>query len=461
MSTNRVNLLEDPVGRTLLRLAGPMSLGFVAVILFSVVDTFWVGRLGARELAAMSFTFPVVFLIMSISIGLGVGVTAVVSRAIGSGDTRRVCRFTSDGLLLANTLVVMVAIAGLVTIRPVFGVLGASPDMIALIGRYMVPWYIGVGFIVIPIVGNSAIRATGDTKTPSLIMIIAGGVNLILDPFLIFGWGPFPRLELQGAAIATVIAYAITFIAAFVILWKRERMLDFSRPPFGEVIESWRGILYVGVPAAATQMLVPLATAILTRFVANFGPQAVAAFGVGTRIESLSMIGPTALAASVTPFVGQNLGARNCGRVRAGLRFGVLSSLIYGAAAAGLLALLARPLASIFTNEGAVIDMISGYLYIIPASYGLFGAMFAVNATFNAADHPLRAAFIIVVRLFVLAVPLALAGSALGDLPGLFAGIAAANMIVGILAILMGRHYLRRVEERIGSVEDGGANRDS
>ncbi len=461
MTTNRVNLLEDPVGRTLLRLAGPMSLGFVAVILFSVVDTFWVGRLGSRELAAMSFTFPVVFLIMSISIGIGVGVTAVVSRAIGSGDTRRVRRFTSDGLLLANTLVVMVAIVGLVTIRPVFGVLGASPDMIALIGQYMVPWYIGVGFIVIPIVGNSAIRATGDTKTPSLIMIIAGGVNLVLDPLLIFGLGPFPRLELQGAAIATVIAYTITFIAAFVILWKRERMLDFSRPPFGEVIESWRGILYVGVPAAATQMLVPLATAILTRIVANFGPQAVAAFGVGTRIESLSMVGPMALAASVTPFVGQNLGARNYGRVRAGLRFGVVSSLVYGAAAAGVLALLARPLASIFANEGAVTDMISWYLYIIPASYGLFGAMFAVNATFNAADHPLRAAFVIVVRLFVLAIPLALAGSALGGLPGLFAGIAAANMVVGILAILMARHYLRGVEERIVAVGNGGSDRDS
>jgi putative MATE family efflux protein len=459
MTTNRVNLLEDQVGSTLLRLSGPMALGFLAVILFSVVDTFWVGRLGARELAAMSFTFPVVFLIMSISIGIGVGVTAVVSRAIGAGEPDRVCRLTTDGLLLANGLVVMVALAGLLTIRPVFGVLGASPDMIVLIGQYMTPWYIGVGFIVIPIVGNSAIRATGDTKTPSLIMIIAGGVNLILDPILIFGLGPFPRLELQGAAIATVIAYTITFFAAFAILWKRERMLDFSRPAFAEVIESWRRILYVGVPAAATQMLVPLATAVLTRIVAGFGPAAVAAFGVGTRIESLSMIVPMALAASVTPFVGQNLGARNCARVRAGLRFGVLVSLVYGAIAAGVLAILARSLASIFTVEPAVVDMMSWYLYIIPVSYGFFGAMFAVNATFNAADHPLRAAFIIVVRLFVLAVPLAMVGSALGGLAGVFAGISAANVLVGILAILMGRYFIRRVEKRIAS--SGGSVSDA
>ena len=254
MSTKRADLLNDPVGPTLLRLAGPMALGFIAVILFSVVDTFWVGRLGSRELAAMSFTFPVIFLVMSIAVGMGVGMTSVVSRAIGRGDTGRVCRFTTDGLLLANTLVVLVAAAGLSTIGPVFETLGASPDIVTLIRRYMVPWYMGIGFIVIPIVGNAAIRATGDTKTPSLIMMIAGGVNMVLDPLLIFGVGPFPRLELQGAAIATVIAYAITFIAAFVILWKRERMLEFARPTIRDLLDSWRQILYIAVPAAGTQM---------------------------------------------------------------------------------------------------------------------------------------------------------------------------------------------------------------
>jgi len=423
-----------------------MVLGLVAIILFNVVDTFWVGRLGGRELAAMSFTFPVVFLLMSISIGMGVGVTSVVSRVIGEGDTHRVCRLTTDGLFLANTLVIVFAISGILTIGPIFRTLGAPPEMIVLIRSYMVPWYVGIGFIVIPIVGNAAIRATGDTKTPSLIMIIAGGVNMVLDPVLIFGVGPFPRLELQGAAIATVIAYTVTFFAAFWILWKRERMLEFSRPRVREVLDSWSRILYVGVPAAGTQMLVPLGTGILTRLVSKFGPDAVAAFGVGARIESLSMIGPMALAASVTPFVGQNLGARNWPRVRAALRFATRASVVYGAVMAAGLALVAHPLAALFSIDAAVVDLITSYLYILPVSYGLFGVMFAVNSTFNAANQPMKSAFNISVRLFVLAVPLALAGSALAGLPGLFGGISLANMFVGLLAILLARRFLAGVE---------------
>jgi putative MATE family efflux protein len=442
-----IDLLEGPVGSTLLRLAGPMTLGFVAVILFNVVDTFWVGRLGATELAAMSFTFPVIFFIMSIAIGIGVGMTAVVARVIGEGDSKQVRRLTTDGLFLANVIVVIVAISGLVTIRPLFGALGASPDIIDLIQAYMVPWYLGIGFLVIPMVGNAAIRATGDTKTPSLIMIIAGGLNLILDPLLIFGIGPFPRLELQGAAIASVIAYAVTFVAALWILGKREHMLDLSRPPARLVMESWRRILYVGAPAAGTQMLVPLGNGILTRLVSGFGPDAVAAFGVGARIESLSLIGLMALSASIAPFVGQNLGARSFSRVRAALRFTVRTSLVYGLVAATVLALLSRVIASLFSSDPLVVDLTSSYLYLVPISYGMFGVMFAVTAMFNAVNQPLKSTLIISMRLFVFAVPLAFAGSLLWGVPGLFLGIAIANVLVGAAALVLKRQYFRLLLE--------------
>lgn len=449
-SKSRINLLDGLVGRTLLRLAGPMVLGLVAVILFNVVDTFWVGRLGAHELAAMSFTFPVVFLLMSLSVGMGVGVTAAVSPLIGKGDIQRVCRLTTDGLIFANTLVLILAVTGLLTIAPVFRSLGASAEMIRLIRSYIAPWYLGIGFIVIPIVGNAAIRATGDTKTPSMVMIIAGGVNMVLDPLLIFGPGPFPRLELQGAAIATVISYAITFFASLWILWKRERMLDFSRPQTRDVFNSWSRILYVGLPAAGTQMLVPLGAGIITRITSWFGPEAVAAFGVGSRIESLAMIPAMALASSLTPFVGQNLGARKSERVRTALHFAKRAVLLYGAAVAGVLALMAWPLASLFSVDATVVDIARWYLYTVPVSYGFLGLMFALNSTFNAARQPMKSAFLIAMRLFVFAVPLGLAGAVLFGIRGLFLGISAANVLVGVLAVLLGRRLLRTVQERVG-----------
>jgi len=438
----RKDLLEGPVGRTVIDLAIPMVFGMAAVILFNVVDTFYVGRLGARELAAMSFTFPVAFMVMSVAMGMGVGVTSVISRAIGGGDRERVRRLTTDGLLLANTVVVVVAATGLATIAPLFRAIGAGDDIIPLIRSYMVPWYAGVGFLVIPMVGNSAIRATGDTRTPSIVMMIAGGVNVVLDPLLIFGIGPFPRLELQGAAVATLIAYAVTFVAAFWILARREHMLDFSRLAPSAVLRSWREILYVAAPATGTQMLVPLAAGVLTRIVSGHGTHAVAGYGVGTRVEALSMIGVHALFSALTPIVGQNYGAGKIARVREAITFALKVCAVYGLVAAALLALGARGIGALFNKDPEVITTVAHYLRIVPVTYVLFGTLLVVCASFNAMNHPLRSALLVSLRLFGLAVPLALAGSALAGPAGVFAGIAVANVLAGAAAGAAMRSFL-------------------
>jgi putative MATE family efflux protein len=439
----RPNLIQAPVGRTLLRLAGPMVLGLLAVIMFNVVDSFWVGKLGASELAAMSFTFPVSLLVMSISMGMGVGMTSVVSRFIGAGEMQRVRRLTTDGLLLANGLVVLFAGLGRLTIDPLFRALGADAELLPLIRQYMVPWYLGIGFLVIPMVGNAAIRATGDTRTPSFIMIIAGIVNFILDPLLILGIGPFPRLEMRGAALTTVAAYAITFVTAIWILHHRERMLVWARPKPSEFLDSARRILHVALPSIGTQLLAPLASGVLTRMVASYGTEVVAGFGVGTRVEALSLIGVSALASALAPFVGQNSGAGRIDRVREAFAFSVKVTFVYGLLLTGLLAWLAEPIGRMFTDHAAVVEATRGYLRIVPISFGLFGAMFIGSSAFNASGRPFRSATLIFVRLFVLAVPLAWIGSRWLGITGLFAGISVANAAVGILAMFLARATFR------------------
>ncbi len=431
------------MGRTLLRLAGPMVLGLLSVILFNVVDSFWVGRLGAAELAAMSFTFPVSLLVMAVSMGMAVGTTSVVSRFIGAGERERVRRLTTDALLLANGLVVLVAASGLLSIEPLFRALGASAEMVPLIRQYMVPWYLGVGFVVIPMVGNSAIRATGDTRTPSLIMMVAGLVNFVLDPLLILGIGPFPRLELMGAALTTVVAYAVTFVTAIWILHHREKMILWARPKLGEFLASARSILHVALPAIGTQLLLPLGSGVLTRMVAEAGPETVAGFGVGTRVEALALIGVAALASALAPFVGQNAGAGRIDRVRAAFTFSVKATFLYGLILWGLLAAFAEPIARLFNDHPDVVAATRSYLFIVPASFGLFGAMYIGSSAFNASGRPFHSATLIFTRLFVLAIPLAWAGSRLWGIAGLFGGIAAANALVGLLAMGMARRTFR------------------
>ena len=229
MEKNRAKMTQGEVQKTLLNLTLPMILGLLSVILFNVVDTFYISLLGYKELAAISFTFPVVFSVMSISIGLSVGASAIISQTIGKQDWVGARRMTLHSLVIAFSIVVSISLLGLLISDPLFRLLGAQVDTLPLIDSYMQVWFLTTGLIVTPMVGNGAIRATGDTLTPSIVMCIAGVCNMILDPLLIFGVGPFPRLEMQGAAIATALSYLITVSWSLWVLIKREKLVHLSK----------------------------------------------------------------------------------------------------------------------------------------------------------------------------------------------------------------------------------------
>ena len=443
---NKAKLLQGPVGKTLISLAMPMAFGIAAIILFTVVDTFYVGRLGAEQLAAMGFTFPISYIVMSIAMGLSVGTSSTIARAIGEGHQLRVQRLATDGLGLAFLIVTCFSLIGLTNLNTIFSMIGAKGEILELISDYMIPWCLGVGLLVIPMVGNGAIRATGDTKTPATIMVIAGIVNIVLDPFLIFGIGPFPRLELQGAALATVVSWGVTFTASLWILGKREGMIRLPIFDPKHTFDSWKQILHIGVPAAGANMMEPLSMAVITRMISEYGKEAVAAFGVGGRLEALSLIGIWALSMAMTPFVGQNFGAGNCDRVRAALRFGVKFSLVWGGVTFTVLYFLSGIIAPIFNDNKAVIASVILFLQIIPISYAMYGISTLVNSTFNALGKPLQASLVIILHLFVFVLPLAYLGSKVYGLKGIFVGIAVGNAAVGIIAYLMVQKFLLRIE---------------
>ena len=449
MSTVKGALTEGPVGRTLVQKAAPMLMGIAAIIFFNIVDTFWVGQLGAKPLAAMSFTFPVTYVVLSLAMGMGIGATSVISNAIGHGDFGRVRRLTTDSLFLANVMVLALAVIGLLTQRPLFRMLGAEPEIVSMITDYMTPWYLGVGFLVIPVVGNSAIRATGDMMTPALIMGVVGIVNAILDPFLIFGWGPFPRLELQGAAIATVISWLCSFAAGFWVLGRRLKMIDFVRPKFEELWASWKELLHVGLPAAGTNVLTPFAGAVLTRIVAEEGTEAVAAWGVAGRIESLALVGIMALSTAMTPFAGQNLGAGLCGRLREAVRFSIQASIVWGLGVAAVLAVGAPWLAAIFTDNEQVVRHVIRFLWIVPLSYTLLGVGLLVSSFYNGSKQPMKAALISVFRLFIFAIPFGLVGAITGGMTGLFIGVALGNLMTGVVSIVLVHRFIDTEQRRI------------
>lgn len=438
----KARLLEGQVGGTLFKLTLPVLLASFMMVGFNLTDTFFVGKLGAKELAAMSFTFPVVFFFASISMGLSMGASSVVSRSIGEGNHDMARRLSTDALLLSVFIAIVFSLIGLLTVSPVFRLLGVKEEILPLIRQYMYIWYSGLLFVFTPMVANSILRATGDTKTPSLILVFAFVINIIFDPLLIFGFGLFPRLEIAGAAIATVLAHFTTMIIVLLIICFRDKLVDLSCPKIKEVLESWKKILYVGVPSAATNVMVPLSLGVITGLVAGHGTEAVAALGVGSRIESLVMLVLGALSITLIPFVGQNWGAGRRERINLAIKYSNCFSILWGTVMFFIFALTSRSIALIFNKDPKVVSALITYLWLCPVGNGFQGIFLLANASLNAVNKPIPSAMLTVIRILIFYIPLAYLGSRLFGLKGIFAGIGMANIIIGLVALFWIKRYI-------------------
>ena len=261
-------------------------------------------------------------------------------------------------------------------------------------------------------------------------------LNVLLDRFLIFDLAGRPWLGLRGAAIATVIARFTTMIAALAVLHYRERLLLFARPKAKALLQSWKTILHVGLPAAATNLAVPLSLAVITFLMAYFGNEAVAGFGVATKIEAFSLLVLAAFASIMAPFVGQNSAAGRYDRVKKGLKYGFAFSLLWGALVALILALFARPLVQLFDKNTAVVSVACRYLLIVPLSYGARGIIMISCSAFNGLGKPLPSTLMNFSRVILLYLPLAYLGKWLFQYTGVFLAAAICNIAIGIIAVL-------------------------
>jgi len=429
-----------------MRMTGPMTLGLLANMLFNLVDTFFIGLLGERELAAMAYTYPLVFFVTGSSMGMSIGVSSIVSRALGAGKPEQVQRLTTHSLLLGISLVLGLLAVGYPLLNPVLRSMGASAELIPLIRSYMIPWGMGIVFIVTPMLGNSVIRATGDTRVPSLVMMLAGGLNVILDPLLIFGWGPVPALGIQGAALATLIAYVAVCATMIALLIWKYRLLCLHQVKLRRMLASWREVLGVGLPAIFTNQMIPVANGILTAMITRQGTAAVAAWAVSTRMETLMMSPFFALSTVMAPFVGQNDGAGLESRIREGLRF-CARVCLGGGIVVWLLGVALSPwIAPIFSPEPEVQELIRLHLLIVPFGYGAFAMKLQYTSAFNARKKPLYSSLTFLGRFFLLILPLAWAGSQMAGLTGMYLGIGLGNL--GSLGLAAGLWAVMKRRER-------------
>ena len=437
------DLTQGSVPKSLAKLTAPMVMGVSSSILVQTLEMGFIGQLSTQHVAAITFTFPLAMVLTSIALGIGIGTSSVIARVVGSGDHDDVARLGTHALILVAMLLAVLSAIAWLMIDPLFKALGASAALMPLIHSYLDIYLPGTVLFTLTMIAGNIMRANGSANIPGVVMTVGALINLVLDPFLIFGWFGLPRMELAGAATAMTVTRALT--AAVLIYYVFNGKMALAHNVRARFANSAKRILQVGLPAMATQLIGPVTAALITRMLAQHGEVVVAGFGVAGRIEAVAAMMLFALSGSIGPFVGQNWGARQIDRVRLGVRASYQFSIAWGTFAATLLFLFGGSLAQIIDDEPTVVAVAGVYLALVPWSYGFWGVLMMSSASFNALGKPLPSTALSFLRMFIVYLPLATVLNHLYGFQGIFIATLITNITLGIAAWWWFKARLRRM----------------
>ncbi|WP_224999940.1 MATE family efflux transporter [Cesiribacter sp. SM1] len=392
----------------LLRLSGPIVLANILQTAYQLIDTFWLGRIGAGAVAAVSISFPILFLIISLGIGLTLAGSILAAQYKGRNDQRMI------DYVSAQTLFVMLFIsAGLAGIgysfaQPLMEIIGAEDTILEDSVSYFKVSSLGFVFLFIYFVFQSLMRGIGNVAIPMYVVLTTVLLNLVLDPLFIYGWGPAPAMGVAGAAMASVFTQGLSAVAGIWIMASGRFGIKLHLKDFKFDFTWVRELIRIGVPASLEMSTRALGMAILVTLVTSFGSIIVASYGIGARILSFVIIPSLGLAAATTTLVGQYMGA---GQVKQAAHVGRLSQRVafFGLTIIGLLMfLLAEPLTAFFVpGEDKVIENGSNFIKIMAPSFGLLGVQQVVNGVFNGSGYTLASMLVSVFSLWVVRFPVA------------------------------------------------------
>jgi len=430
------DLTTGSISKNILSLAWPMMVAFLLHTGFNIVDTIFVGRLSAIALAAVSITFPVVFLIIALAAGIGVGVSSLIARLLGAGKEEEANNAAEHALLLALVLAIFFTIFGATLSKPLFRLIGATPEMMPFVLQYVYIIFWGSFFMFFAFMSNAILRGEGDMKTPMKIMVLSTVINIILDPLLIFGIWIFPRMGVAGAALATVISRSI---AAFVVLryllkGNAHIKLDFKNFKFKFKII--KDILSVGIPASLSESVMALGMFFMMKIVAFFGPLAIAAYGIASRLDMVALLPSIGIATAVITIVGHNVGAKKFERAEKTAWTATLMAMVFMELIGTVFFFFPEFWIGIFNKNIEIIIYGSSYIRIMGLLYMFIGISIVLSSAFQGAGFGAPSLVLTVLRLFVLAIPLAYFLSRIYGVIGVWWGIAVSTVVVAVVAAI-------------------------
>lgn len=442
-------LTEGPLPGHILRIALPMSIGYLFNTMYNIVDSFYAGRISTEALAAMALSFPVFFIIIALSEGISRGATALIANSIGEGNREKEGDYTGMLFSFGGVIALILMVVGVFGVEPLYRMMGASGSYLQLATDYMHPIFWGSSTFILSSMLNAILLAHGDSKTFGKVLVAGFFLNLILDPWFMYGGFGLPAMGITGIALATVLIQVLGCVYLLRAVIKRGYFKDCSANFLKPKLRIYGEILKQGLPTAFNMMSMALGFFVITYYLNSYGETVVAAFGVGTRIEQIVLLPAIGIGAAIISIVGQNNGAEKMDRVQECVRLCAKYGLILIVTSSALMFIFATPLVRIFTDDPEVIKVGSTYVRIITVVQWAYVMGFIFIGFLQAVKRPMYGLIESVTRKVILPSILFyfIARVWQVELNTFWWSLVILNTSIAFITITYGRHVLKKMTQ--------------
>ncbi|WP_456368987.1 MATE family efflux transporter [Thermococcus sp.] len=445
----REQILSGPIVKTLILLAYPLIINRLVQVVYNITDTFWLGKLGREELAAPGTAWPLVWFFMSIGMGFATAGFAFVSQYVGAREYDKANRSAGALYSLMMFFAIGVGIFGVVSAPYLLKFMGVSGTIYPYAISYIRVIFAGIPFAFTLFAFNFLLRAIGDTRTPVKINIATVLLNLVLDPLFIFGVGPFPRLGVVGAAIATMFSNSLGSIVGGYLLFTGKVGIHLTPETLKPDVRFYSRIFRIGLPASIGNSTTALGFVILTRVIftvgglygqingiPNFEDVAFATYSITNRLTNFMFAFSDGISMAMGTMVGQAIGARLYDRAREIAEKAMAINFTILGVGTLLFALFRVQIFSFFINDPAIIEESAKVVKYFSASLPFFGVFSAVNNAFQSAGQTKKSMLLGMFRLWGIRLPLSYGlGLLTGDTTGMWLGMGLSNVLGAVIAL--------------------------
>lgn len=432
------DLTTGSIPRHLVAFAWPMLMGNLLQTAYSLVNAIWVGKgLGVDAMAAITVSMPVFFILMAMAIGLTMASGILVSHACGAKDTPQLKLIIHNSIILTVIISAICVVIGHFAASPMLTSIHTDADVLPMAISYLRMFIWTIPFMFGMFLISSLLRGTGDSTTPLIFQGVSLLLTGILDPVLMFGWLGFPKMGLNGTAVATIFSQAAALMALMIYIKRKNHIISPELKRFKIDIPTSLVTMQIGIPSMIQQALISFGMFVITGIVNNFGKDGAAAYGVAMRIDQLAFMPSMAIGMAASTLTGQNIGARLFSRVGEVFKWAMIIGCGITAVASAFALLYPQWLLHLFINDKNVINIGVNYLRIVGVGYILFAIMFVANGVINGAGHTFITTLISLIGIWAIRFPLAeYLSMKMNRIEGIWYGVVIGFLVGTILSLM-------------------------